>query len=50
MHEVLVLLADSTSFDVISYPLVHVGPPIPFLGFVDCFISAWVTGRRVVMH
>ena len=50
MCEVLILLAGGTSFDIVSYPLVHIGPPVTFLGLVDCFISARVAGSGVVMH
>ena len=50
MREVFVLLACRASFNIVGYPLVHVGPPVSFLGFVDCFIPAQVTGSRVVVH
>ena len=50
MHEILVLLANCTSFDVISYPLIHIGPPVSLLGFVDSFVSAQMSGSGVIVH
>ena len=45
-----VLLANSTSFDVVSNPFFHVWPVVAFLGFAKSFISAWVPCRWMVIH
>ena len=50
MCEVLVLLASCTCFDIVGYPLVHVRPPVSFFGFADRFISARMTGSRMIVH
>ena len=50
MGKVFILLTNGASFHIVRYPLVHVGPPVPFLGFMDCFISAWMTGSGMVVH
>ena len=50
MGEVFVLLTDCASLDIVCYPLVHVGPPVPFLGFTDRFVPTWVSGCQMVMH
>ena len=48
--KVFVLLAGCASFDIVGYPLIHVRPPIPFLGLADGFISSWVASCGVVVH
>ena len=50
MGKVFVLLACSASLDVVRYPLVHVGPPVAYLGFADGFVPTWVAGGRVIVH
>src|SRR6266850_794151 len=44
-----VLLTSSTSFDVVSDPIVHCWPLIDLLCFSDCFILAWMSGCHVIM-
>ena len=42
VHEVLVLLAVGTPFDVLGNPLVHSWPPVSAGDLPNGFVSSWV--------
>jgi len=50
MRDNLVLLAVSTSFYVVRYPLTHSCPIVCLACFSNGFVSSGVSGRRMVMH
>ena len=50
MGEDFVLLAGGASFYVVGNPLLHPRPPIPFLRFLNSFVTAWMSCCRVVVH
>src|SRR6266850_7457365 len=45
----LILLTNGTAFDIISDPFVHRWPLIELFCFSDCFISAGMSGRHVIV-
>ena len=52
--EILILLADCASLDVVSYSLIYVWPPIFLFGLMDCFVPAgcpamgWLCIRAII--
>src|SRR6267142_4678686 len=49
MSNNFVLLTDSTSFDVISDPVIHCWPLVELLCSPDCFIPARVSSCHVII-
>src|SRR6267142_3015283 len=49
MHDNFVLLTGSTTFDVVSNPVIHCWPLVDFFCFSDCFILSWMSGCHMIM-
>src|SRR6267142_3651018 len=49
MSDDLILLTDSTAFDVISNPIIHRWPLIDLFCLSDGFVSAWMSSCHVIV-
>ena len=49
VRQVFILLAGGASFDIVFYPLVHVGPPVLSLRRLGGFVSPWMSSGGIVV-